>query len=74
MKRSNASWPLMAISSFSHKHVNGTPRRRADIDLEYREWSVAVERMEHTRECRVPLSARALEMLVEGGEHSIGSE
>ena len=30
--------------------------------------------MEHTREYRVPLSARALEMLVEGGEHSIDSE
>ena len=33
-----------------------------------------MERMEHKREYRVPLPARAPEILVEGGENSIGSE
>ena len=63
-----------AILSFSPKNVNLTLRSRADIDLESREWRVSVERMEHKREYRAPWSARVLEILVEGGENSIGSE
>ena len=42
--------------------------------LESREWRVSVERIEHKREYRVPVLARALEILVKGGENSMGSE
>ena len=45
-----------------------------EIDLAGGEWTIPAERMKQRREHRVPLSARAREILAEVREHSVGSE
>ena len=48
--------------------------RWVEIDLAGGEWTIPAERMKQRREHRVPLSARAREILAEVREHSVGSE
>ena len=48
--------------------------RWEEMDLERGEWTIPAERMKTGREHRVPLSARAREILVEAQERSSGSE
>ena len=48
--------------------------RWEEIDLEGGEWTIPPGRMKNRREHRVPLSARAREILAEAREHAPGSE
>ena len=48
--------------------------RWEEIDLAAGEWTIPAERMKQQREHRVPLSARAREILVEARENTVGSE
>ena len=48
--------------------------RWEEMDLEGGEWTIPPERMKHKREHRVPLSARAREVLAEAKEHAVDSE
>ena len=48
--------------------------RWEEMELEAGEWTIPAERMKQQREHRVPLSARAREILVEVGENTVGSE
>ncbi len=48
--------------------------RWEEVELEAGEWTIPAERMKQQREHRVPLSARAREILVEAGENTVGSE
>ncbi len=48
--------------------------RWEEVELEAEEWTIPAERMKQQREHRVPLSARAREILVEAGENTVGSE
>ncbi len=48
--------------------------RWAEIDLDGGEWTIPAKRMKGRREHRVPLSARALEVLAEAKAHARRSE
>ena len=48
--------------------------RWEEMELEAGEWTLPAEQMKQQREHRVPLSARAWEILVEARENTVGSE
>ena len=54
MRRGHSWRCLPSVIRRSTEECQLTARSRADIDLESREWRVAVEWMEHTREYWVP--------------------
>ena len=63
---------LMILTACRSGEVRGA--RWEEIDLEGGEWTIPPERMKNRREHRVPLSARAREVLAEAREHAPRSE
>ena len=63
---------LMMLTACRSGEVRGA--RWEEIDLEGGEWTMPPERMKNRREHRVPLSARAREVLAEAREHAPRSE
>ena len=63
---------LMMLTACRSGEVRGA--RWEEIDLEGGEWTIPPERMKNRREHRVPLSARAREILAEAKEHAPASE
>ncbi len=66
------SFEVLVLTACRSGEVRGA--RSEEIDLEAGEWRIPPERMKHKREHRVPLSARAREILAEASENKVTSE
>ena len=78
MVRGSQAWPgtklafeFLVLTAARSGEIRGA--QWTEIDLEARTWTVPAERIKGGREHRVPLSPRAVEILVEAGELADGS-
>ena len=66
------AFEFLVLTACRSGEVRGA--RWEEIDLEAGEWRIPPERMKHKREHRVPLSARAREILAEAKDNTVNSE